>query len=367
MMRKKGHRVNPQTEGLRGGYPGVRVFLAIYFTFIGVLKMEIQRVKLPDDPIATECPDVSRAVDGLRDLGFILVEAPELEATTRAVYAVGAEFFALPDSKKREYYRPETNAERGFSPRRDETGLLCKALGPGGERLSDEKEFFAVGHEPSDMVNKQLLADWKEFYHSNSYPPLLLFQETMEAQRRALMKIGAKVLRAIEANYGMRPGRFDEWLQDGASMMRLINYPSLTKEEIEQKSVWGCSHRDLSFVTVLSRGAFMGSGIDDLNAGLWIKPNGVDHDDKANWVRASAPEGFAFVQVGDLLEIYSKGTFKSAYHEIRAPRVVGGRSRMSTSVFMHIRPDIIVNNESGLMAGTYVREELQKIGLALAA
>lgn len=323
----------------------------------------IQKVTLPTNPGRIKSTQTRLTVEGMRDTGFILVHAPELDATTRQAYDASYQFFSRSDEFKMAYHRPDSAGERGYSPLGEETGAVCQEQ-PGRDARPDAKEFFALGRALGSLSRQERVEDrWRPFYLPNVYPDTPGFEQAMTAQHEALGAVAARVLRAIALEYGHDASYFDEMLVDGASMTRALHYPALTSGDIEQSPVWGCAHRDLSFVTVLTRGLFLHERTADPDSGLFIKPRKVRLNDKQDWVRGVAPPGYAFVQMGDLGQTWSGDELFSAWHEIRAPRRPTRAGRITSAHFAHVRPDVVIG---GVAAGDYVLERLEHIGLAKA-
>ena len=197
-------------------------------------------------------------------------------------------------------------------------------------------------------------------FFGDFYPPNIWPDETpglrpaMEILYTHLHHFGMVALELLETYLNKPEGYFKASTIDAPHLMRAIHYPPVTAEDAA-KIQWGCKHTDINFLTVLPVST---------RSGLWVRC----HD--GIWVPGKPDEDCVIVQVGDMLQHHTEGRFRSAVHEVRAPKEGTTEGRFSAAFFTHARPDIVLNpNPTGsrfrpITAGDYLRKRLKAIGLA---
>ena len=153
---------------------------------------------------------------------------------------------------------------------------------------------------------------------------------------------------------GQPAGYFRNLTMDAPHFMRALHYPPVSAEEAE-KTQWGCKHTDINFLTVLPAST---------RSGLWVRCH------NGEWATGRPEEDCVIVQVADMFQHHTGGRFRSAVHEVRAPKEGTAEGRLSAALFVHARPDVLLNpNPKGnrfrpITAGDYLRKRLEAIGLA---
>ncbi|CAH8358098.1 unnamed protein product [Eruca vesicaria subsp. sativa] len=239
----------------------------------------------------------------------------ELENET---FKQSKKLFALPLEQKMKVLRNKKN--RGYSP------VLDQTLDPENQVNGDYKECFFIGIEcPEDDPNGD-----KPFYSPNTWPdPDVLpgWKETMEKYHQEALKVCKSISRILAMALDLDVDYFDtpEMLGNPIAVMRLLHYEGKSDPS---KGIYACgAHSDFGMMTLLATDGVMGLQIcKDKDA----KPR--------KWEYVPSIKGAYIVNLGDLLERWSNGLFKSTLH-----RVLGnGQDRYSIPFFVKPSHDCMV-------------------------
>ncbi len=255
-------------------------------------------------------------------------------------------FFALPDDDKRRYHITGGGGARGYTP------FGIEAAKGAAER--DLKEFWHVGRElpPGDR--------YRQWMRDNIWPDDALpgFRPALEALYGSLDDLGTRVLRAIARHLSLPDDWFDDKVEHGNSVLRLLHYPPVPADA---PGVRAGAHEDINVITLLL-------GAEE--AGLQL----LDRDGR--WLPIEAPPGSVVVNVGDMLQRLTNGVLRSTTHRVvNPPPERRGVSRYSTPFFLHFNPDFMIEalpqcvsaerpaREPPIMAEDYLAERLREIKL----
>lgn len=222
---------------------------------------------------------------------------------------------------------------------------------------SDEGPNFAVkpgesagyfGYK-SENAKGSANKDLKEFFHAyqNKTLPNITEKETREFQQK-LIKMGSTLLGWLDQESEGHVS-FSEPLEnmiDGSDMnlLRIIHYPPLP-DNVEPGEVRAAAHEDINLITLLVTGTEPGLQAKDVNG---------------NWHDVPCKPGYITVNSGDMLSMASKGHYPSTPHRVVNPPKQENRSRYSMPLFVHPRPDVLLDK---LTAGEFLDERLKEIGL----
>jgi isopenicillin N synthase-like dioxygenase len=239
-----------------------------------------------------------------RDTGFFLVVGhgvdPELQPR---LDALAREFFALPDAQKGEIAMARGGrAWRGWFP-------------VGGELTSgapDMKEGLYFGTE-LDGSDPRVRAGLP-LHGANLFPahPVSLRGAVLEYMD-ALTAVGQRLLQSISRGLGLDDAWFDRRLTaEPTVLFRIFHYPPLAADS----GAWSVGeHTDYGLLTML--------GQDD-SGGLEVR--GRD-----GWVAAPPIPGSFVVNLGDMLERMTGGSYRSTPHRVRNTT---GLDRLSFPLFL---------------------------------
>ncbi|PRP76968.1 hypothetical protein PROFUN_14669 [Planoprotostelium fungivorum] len=144
------------------------------------------------------------------------------------------------------------------------------------------------------------------------------YREKMEAWVRKMKHLGMMVMKAMSDGLKMTE---EEWkgleksMDDSFWCMRCIGYPSLPGDK-GHKGISCGEHRDYGCLTLL----FTDPTPSALQV-LYRDPNGPDHAAadaslKGYWIDANPIPGAAVVNIGDMVEIWTNGLYKSTLHRV---------------------------------------------------
>jgi isopenicillin N synthase-like dioxygenase len=251
--------------------------------------------------------------DSFKRFGFAVVGdhgiAPELIA--RAENAARA-FFALPVETKARYHLPGTGGARGYTPFGIETAKDAKAF--------DLKEFWHVGRElPAGHRFETVMKP-------NLWPSEVAeFRATQLELFAAFERTGLKLLSAVALYLGLPEHWFDDKVEDGNSVLRLLHYPPVPQDG---PNIRAGAHEDINTITLLL-------GAEE--AGLQLL------DTSGEWVAVTPKAGQLAINVGDMLQRLTNNVLRSTTHRVLNPAPERrGYSRYSMPFFLHFRPDFLI-------------------------
>ncbi len=216
------------------------------------------------------------------------------------------------------------------------------------------KEFFQYGQiVPEDHPLKP------EYPDNVKVNEVKGFNETFYNAYRAFEKSGKALLQAIALFLKPDENYFDEYVEEGNSIIRAIHYPPIT---IEPKSaIRAEQHEDINLITLLV-GASAG--------GLEILTRNNE------WVGVTSLPDQIVVNVGDMLQRHTNNQLKSTTHRVvNPPRELWHTSRFSIPFFLHPKSsmnlaclDECIDEKhpkayEDITAGGYLDERLREIGL----
>ncbi|MGN6196066.1 MAG: isopenicillin N synthase family dioxygenase [Ginsengibacter sp.] len=290
---------------------------------------------------------VQRLGKAYEDVGFVAVKNHGIPAHLIAdLYKYVQQFFSLPSDKKRAYEIPELAGQRGYTSFGKEHAK--------GSDAPDLKEFFQYGQ--TVPANHPLKAEYPD---NVSVAEVEGFNETLFKAYRAFEKSGKSLLQAIALYLGLDENYFDDFVEEGNSIVRAIHYPPITVEP--QSAIRAEQHEDINLITLLV-GASAG-GLEILT-----KQN--------EWIGVTSLPDQIVVNVGDMLQRLTNNKLKSTTHRVvNPPRELWHTSRFSIPFFLHPKSamDLSALEEcvdenhpkvyENITAGEYLDERLREIGL----
>ena len=256
------------------------------------------------------------------------------------------DFFALPETVKRQYIVPNGGGQRGYT-------AFGIEQAKGADR-PDLKEFWHVG--------RALPAHHRL---SGSMPPNLKVTEIGDfnvktyALYEALDGLGLRVLTGIATYLGLAPNFFEDKIKEGNSILRLLHYPPVKPGA---SGVRAGAHEDINVITLLL-------GAEE--AGLQL----LDRD--GNWLDVDPPPGCVVCNIGDMLQRSTNHVLPSTTHRVVNPAPArAGFSRYSLPFFQHYASDYLIETLPGcatasnpnryptpITADAYLQQRLAEIKL----
>jgi len=219
-------------------------------------------------------------------------------------------FFAWPEDAKRRYHVPGGGGARGYTPFGIETAK--------GATHHDLKEFWHVGRElPEGHAYRKYMADnvWIN--------ELTGFRDTSIEMFETFDRTGRRILRAIAAILNLPADFFEDKVQLGNSVLRVIHYPPMPPQPTD--SVRAGAHEDINVITLLL-------GAEE--PGLQVLSK------RGEWLEVNPSPGSMVVNVGDMLQRLTNGTLRSTSHRVINPKSDRARhARYSMPFFLHFNPD----------------------------
>lgn len=256
-------------------------------------------------------------------------------------------FFALPEEVKRAYHQPGTGGARGLTPFGVEAAK--------GAATVDLKEFWHVGRElPAGHPYRKYMRD-------NVWPTEIPgFREHLYGMFSAMDALGRKILRAIARHLGIGDDYFEDKVELGNSVLRMLHYPPVPADA---PGVRAGAHEDINVITLLL-------GAEE--AGLQLK------DADGRWLDVAPPPGALVINIGDMLQRLTNHVLPSTTHRVVNPAPERrGFARYSTPFFLHFNPDFVIESLPStvtpdnpdryagkpIMAEDYLTERLREIRL----
>lgn len=282
-----------------------------------------------------------------RETGFAIVSDHTIDDRIIAQADKAAEiFFALDDTIKRGYVDAQDGYQRGYSPFMTENAK--------GRSQADLKEFWHRGRDlPAGSPYRSFMKD------TPHVPQAPGFDAATHALFEALDGFGETLLRAVALYLDLDEHWFDDKVDVGNSILRLLHYPPQTGD-IPEGGVRAGAHEDINLITLL-----LGAEEAGLQA---LHRSGT-------WLNVNAPKGSIVVNCGDMLQRLTAGILPSTTHRVLNPAPQRARhSRYSKPFFLHPNGDFVISAlpscvaqggvaEPDITAKDYLDERLRDIGL----
>lgn len=281
------------------------------------------------------------------DIGFVALKGHFLDdALITDLYSEIKNFFDLPLETKRKYEIEGIGGQRGYVSFGKESAK--------GKKEGDLKEFWHFGQYVEG--NAKLEAEYPKNVIVDELPK---FNEIGKQTYRMLEKTAKYVLRALALYLGLKETYFDEYIQNGNSILRPIHYPPITQEP--KGAVRAAAHGDINLITLLMGAQGKGLQVQNHNG---------------EWIDAIAQPDELMINVGDMLSRHSNNKLKSTIHRVvNPPKELWGTSRYSVPFFMHpisdMKLDVLDNcidknnpkQFENITAGEFLNERLRELGL----
>jgi len=257
--------------------------------------MSIPTVRLDD-------PDRDRAVRSLRDAcvnhGFFYLEGHGIAPSfLEQVMAQSKALFDLPLESKMKV--KDTVLNRGYTAFEEET------LNPEVQTKGDTKEGFYIGvdvpadsphYNPAKLKGPQ---PWPSSETCGCFE-CEVFQTTMQQYFEEASSVGFRLVQLLALAIGVDEHYFDDAFQDAMAVLRLLHYAK--EESRPEDGVYACgAHSDYGMITLL---------LTDLNPGLQI------YTKDEEWIDVPPRPKAYVVNLGDMLERWTNGLFRSTKHRV---------------------------------------------------
>ena len=253
--------------------------------------------------------------------------------------------FRLPFKDKIQYHQNVGAGQRGYTPFGIEKAVNAK--------VSDQKEFWHQGR-----------ANWNKKYKpimpkNEAVVSIEHFDEKLDRFYIELDNLGRKILSYISVFLQLDLNWFDNKINQGNSILRLIHYPPINNNI---QGIRAAPHEDINLITLL----------------LGTQQEGLEVLDKSNnWIPVETNSKIIVCNVGDMLQRLTNKRLKSTTHRVVNPMNNNKNlSRYSMPFFVHLNPDFLIktlpqciNNEhpdlypESILANDYLNMRLKEINL----
>ncbi len=313
---------------------------------IGIPSVDLK--KFTHGTPAEKAEFVKELGEAYETVGFVAVKNHGIDQNLiNKLYDYTQNYFALPIEVKEKHEIPGLAGQRGYTSFGREHAK--------GSDAPDLKEFFQYGQTVENKDSKQ----------KDEYPPNVIvgeldgFNDTFFSAYRNFEKSGKALLSSIALFLGLEENYFDQYVNDGNSILRAIHYPPITQEP--KSAIRAEQHEDINLITLLVGAS--ADGLEVLNK-------------QGEWVAVKALEDQIVVNVGDMLQRFTNNRLRSTTHRVvNPPREKWNTSRFSIPFFLHPVADMKLDclescvTESHpiqyepITAGEYLDERLREIGL----
>jgi isopenicillin N synthase-like dioxygenase len=222
-------------------------------------------------------------------------------------------FFALPVEEKLRFKLAGGGGARGYTPFGIETAKDSKHF--------DLKEFWHVGRElpPGHRYSSDMAPNiWPE--------GIAGFRESTLSLYESFDNLGRRLLAPIARTIGLPQDYFDDKVNLGNSILRVIHYPPMAPEPTP--SVRAGAHEDINVITLLL-------GAEEPGLEVLSK--------KGEWLPINPPPGSLVCNVGDMLQRLTNKRLRSTTHRVvNPPRERASKARYSLPFFLHFNPDFLI-------------------------
>ncbi len=279
--------------------------------------------------------------------GFaVITDHPVSDAVIARNLAATKAFFALPSEAKARYDGRGGGGQRGYTAFGTENAK--------GAKQADLKEFWHTGRDlPEGSPYRATMAETPEVSEVAD------FDDATRGLFEALDVFGRDLLRAVALHLNLPEAWFEDKVNFGNSILRLLHYPPLLTPPAEG-SVRAGAHEDINVITLLL-------GAEE--AGLEVK-----HRSGA-WLAVNPPAGSMVLNCGDMLQRLTAGILPSTTHRVVNPSPERAKfPRYSTPFFLHFNQDFLIEAlpacvseggkaEPAITAEGFLMERLREIGL----
>ena len=214
--------------------------------------------------------------------------------------------FDLPVPSREKISMRKSKASRGYEP------IATQVLDEGAP--PDLKESFYLGRDLAP--EHQYVRAGLHGYGANQWPESLPgFRGQMEAYFGALSDLSLGMMRLLALSLDLPQGYFDAMMREPMPVLRLIHYP-LHPADARPNQLGAGAHTDWGALTFL---------LQDDAGGLEVQNVAGD------WVYAPPLPGSFVVNLGDMIERWTNGLYRSTMH--RVLNRARNRSRYSVAYF----------------------------------
>lgn len=231
--------------------------------------------------------------------------------------AAAAAFFAADETTKKAVLRPPEKISRGWNPPADRS--LANTLGE--ETPPDLQEAWAMGSPDTGQTPYYTEGAGEKIFAENKWPAVPGFRETLEQYYGEMTKLSNTMMQGFALALGLREDFFADKADRPGSIVRLVRYPA-QHEAPRTGQLRAGAHSDYGSFTFV-RG-------DNVPGGLQVS------DGDGGWHDVEAPEGGFVCNIGDTMQLWTGGRFRSTLHRVVNPPAGAVREDRISLVYFHL-------------------------------
>lgn len=259
---------------------------------------------------------VSDLFEGIKDYGFIILKDHNVPTDRlNEAYECSQKFFELPQEVKNKYVLENGKFQRGYTPFGKEHAKDAE--------VHDLKEFWHVGRE---------LEQGHKLY--SEYPQNIWPDEDINGFKSVFLNLYEKLddtaailLKALGEALELEESYFDNMIEDGNSILRLLHYPPIP-EGTDPRCVRAAAHEDINLITIL---------VAATATGLELK------DRDGSWLPVETQQNNLIVDAGDMLQRITNGVIPATTHRVVNPNDGTNDHRYSMPYFVHPHPKAVLS------------------------
>lgn len=253
-----------------------------------------------------------------RETGFFYVAGHRIaQALIDAQFEFARRFFALPAEQKLALHMRQSASTAGYEAIGGQILDSQDATAP--KAPPDLKESFYIAMElPAEhpWAQKKI----RGFGH-NQWPDLAGFKQQMLAYQAAVRALGDRVLAMIALSLELPEDFFAPYYDWPGTTLRLLRYPPHPHAALANQLGAG-AHTDWGGVTLLAQDGLGGLEVRNV---------------EGEWIQARPIPGTLVVNLGDLMQRWTNGVYRSNMHRVKNNSST--RDRYSIPFFYSPRPD----------------------------
>lgn len=287
---------------------------------------------IPTIDLREPATEVALALDrACSQYGFAQIVGHDIAADIEgSAWQCARDFFALPVSDRLAVAIPQGEAY-GYGPYLNER----LAASRGSQTPADLKETFSIGPfdypvNVDDIVDADPAAAFA--YSPNRWPQAMpQMEQVMHSYYDELAALSSRLLSLMAVGLGASPHTFDASINEHTSALRLLHYPDVNHSQVQEGQLRAGSHSDYGTLTLLRQ--------DDAPGGLEVQ-----HRD-GSWWPVPAVDGAYVLNIGDALERWTAGRWRSTLHRVQLPpaNIERGTERQSIAFFHNANWDAVID------------------------
>jgi isopenicillin N synthase-like dioxygenase len=253
------------------------------------------------------------------ETGFFYVAGHGIaQSLIDAQFDAARRFFALPLEKKLAIHMKNSASTAGYEPI---GGQILDSQDADAEKAPpDLKESFYIAMELADdhpWAKKRI----RSFGHNQWPDGLPGFRDQMLAYQTAVRALGDRVLATIALSLELPQDFFKPFYDWPGTTLRLLRYPP-HPQAAKANQLGAGAHTDWGGITLLAQDALGGLEVRNV---------------KDEWIRAEPIPGTFVVNLGDLMQRWTNGLYRSNMHRVKNNS--SREDRYSIPFFYSPRPD----------------------------